>query len=65
MSYYDHYPPTRTDCDDPRIMVCQGPPVCDLQGDVAVEAQQMGCVWCCVITVHPDGTETVREPSRA
>lgn len=56
------------DLDDetaPRVIVCQGPPVCDLQGDDAVRAQEAGCVWCQVITVHQDGTETVREPSRA
>ena len=65
MSYYDHYPPIRQNDPDPRVFVCQGPPVCDLQGDDAVRAQMAGCVWCRVITVRPDGTETVREPSRA
>lgn len=49
---------------DPIICVCQGPPVCDLQGDAAVAAQQAGCLWCKRIIVHEDGTETVLEPSR-
>lgn len=57
---------------DPRIFVCQGPPVCALQGEDAVRAQQArgaglpeGCQWCKVVTVHPDGTETTEEPGRA
>jgi hypothetical protein len=49
---------------DPIIHVCQGPPVCMLEGDTAVAAQQNGCPWCKRIIVHPDGTETVLEPSR-
>ena len=50
---------------DRRIIVCQGPPVCLLPPSMVMKAQEGGCVWCQVITVHPDGTETVREPSRA
>jgi len=50
--------------DDPRIFVCQGPPGCMLQDDEAVRAQQAGCPWCRVITLHADGSETIREPHR-
>jgi len=57
---------------DPRVFVCQGPPVCELQDEDAVRAQQMraagmkeGCPWCKVITVHPDGSETTEAPGRA
>ena len=45
------------------IIVCQGPPRCDLQGDDAVVRQKDGCVWCQRITVHADGTESTRGPS--
>lgn len=47
------------------IIVCQGPPRCDLQGDAAVEAAQAGCVWCKRIRIHADGTETTDEPASA
>jgi hypothetical protein len=50
---------------DPQVVVCQGPPVCDLQGDEAEAAMKEGCPWCKVIVLHEDGTETVREPCRA
>lgn len=62
---HNHYP-------DPRVFVCQGSPVCALEGEEAMIAQQAraaglpdGCRWCKVITVHPDGKETVEEPGRA
>ena len=42
----------------PEVIVCAGPPACDLQGDTAVEAQEAGCPRCKRIVVHPDGTET-------
>jgi hypothetical protein len=49
------------DEDDPTVTVCAGPPLCMLQGDEAVAAAQAGCELCKRITIHPDGTETVRE----
>lgn len=51
--------------DDPIVIVCQGPPICDLEGEAAIEAQENGCPWCKRIIVHEDGTETVVEPTRA
>lgn len=47
--------------DDPRVIVCAGPPLCLLQGDEAVAQQQAGCEFCKLITIHPDGSETVTE----
>lgn len=49
---------------DPRVIVCQGPPVCLLEGDEAVRAAENGCSWCRRIILHDDMTETVYEPSR-
>jgi hypothetical protein len=45
------------------VIVCQGPPRCDLLDDAAVAAMEAGCVWCRRITVHEDYTETVTEPT--
>lgn len=50
---------------DPQVIVCQGPPRCDLEGDEAVAAQMAGCPWCRRITLHDDGSETVTEPGHA
>jgi hypothetical protein len=50
---------------DPQVIVCQGPPICLLQGDEAVAAMKAGCPWCRRTTMHEDGSETVREPARA
>lgn len=50
---------------DPMVIVCQGPPVCMLEGDEANAHQLDGCRWCKRIIVHDDGTETVIEPGRA
>ena len=44
------------------IYVCAGPPKCPLEDDEAVAAQKAGCIWCRVITIHPDGTETEKGP---
>ncbi len=49
---------------DPMVIVCQGPPVCALEGDEAMAAQQAGCVWCRRIICHADGSETVTEPTK-
>jgi len=48
--------------DDPCVIVCQGPPVCMLEGDEAVKAAEDGCPWCKRITLHDDMTETVVDP---
>ena len=45
------------------IIVCQGPPRCDLRGDEAIACQQAGCVWCERITIHPCGAETREGPT--
>jgi hypothetical protein len=50
---------------EPQVIVCQGPPRCDLEGDTAIEAQEAGCKWCKRISVHEDGTETITEPQEA
>lgn len=49
------------DDDDPMVIVCAGPPLCDLYEDTAILAQQAGCPLCKRIICHPDGTETVIE----
>lgn len=52
--------------DEPQmVIVCAGPPRCQLNGDEAYEAQRAGCVWCRRIAYHPDGRETVTEPGNA
>lgn len=40
------------------VIVCRGPPECDLEGDVAVEAAKFGCPRCRRIVIHADGSET-------
>ena len=47
--------------EDPMVICCAGPPLCMLQGDEAVAAQQAGCELCKRIIVHSDGTETIVE----
>lgn len=49
--------------DDPIVIVCAGPPLCDLQDEDAVRAQKDGCGLCNRIVIHGDGTETVIERS--
>lgn len=44
------------------VVVCQGPPLCDREGDEAVRAQMAGCPWCERITLFDDGTETKTGP---
>lgn len=44
--------------EDPVVHVCAGPPLCELQGQAAVEACNAGCPLCRHIVCHPDGTET-------
>jgi hypothetical protein len=40
----------------PQVIVCAGPPECDLQDDDAVAAQQAGCPRCRRLLVNPDGS---------
>lgn len=47
------------------VICCQGPPVCLLEDDEAVTAQEAGCPWCRRISIYEDGTEVVEEPSQA
>lgn len=49
---------SRNEDDGAEIIVCQGPPLCDLQSDEAVKNQLAGCPLCKRIVVHADGTET-------
>lgn len=44
------------------VIVCQGPPRCDLEGDEAVAAQMAGCQWCRRININDDGSETREGP---
>jgi hypothetical protein len=46
---------------DPVVIVCAGPPLCELQDDAAIASQEAGCALCKRIICHPDGTETVIE----
>lgn len=50
-----------SDDDDPMVISCVGPPLCMLEGDEAIRAQEAGCELCKRIICHPDGTETVIE----
>lgn len=58
-------PDCAEDGEDPAtIYICQGPPVCDFEGDAAVDAQKAGCLWCRRDTLIGDQWVT-EEPSRA
>jgi len=50
--------------EDPIILVCQGRPACDFEGEDGAEAHMAACVWCTRITCHADGSETVTQPVR-
>ena len=47
------------------VIMCQGPPRCDLAGDEAVENQKAGCIWCARLDIYDDGTERLVEPHEA
>lgn len=47
------------DDEDPSVIVCAGPPLCQLEDDAAVAAAMAGCPWCKRIVMHPDGSETI------
>lgn len=51
--------------DESLVIVCQGPPVCRLDGDAAVNAQKAGCVWCKRIYIDSIGRERIVEPGVA
>lgn len=44
--------------DHPEVIVCSGPPLCDLEGNAACKAALDGCPLCKHIVCHPDGSET-------
>lgn len=47
------------------IIVCQGPPECELQGNAVLAAQQNDCPWCKRILIDEDGNEQITEPGHA
>jgi hypothetical protein len=53
--------------EDPIIYVCKGPPVCtkEFADDEDPAPYTSQCPWCQRIIVHPDGTETIINVSRA
>ena len=46
-----------TDDEPNMVIVCAGPPVCELQDDAAVAAAEAGCPHCTRIAVYPDGEQ--------
>jgi len=48
------------DDEDPQIIVCQGPSLCD---HVLGDGKELPCPMCRIITCHPDGTETYYDPA--
>lgn len=40
------------------VIVCAGPPLCQLEGDEAVACQVAGCTLCKRIIINSDGSET-------
>lgn len=51
----------RTGAEFTRVLICQGFPICELEGDEAVAAQQSGCVWCTKHYIFDDGREETEE----
>ncbi len=49
------------DDDDSMVIICAGPPLCMLEDEAAITAQETGCQLCKRIICHPDGTETIIE----
>ena len=44
------------------VVVCQGPPRCMNEGDVAIAAAEAGCRWCRRIHTEDDGSEWTEGP---
>ena len=42
--------------DRPEVIVCAGPPDCDLEDEAAVKAAQAGCPMCRHLKINPDGS---------
>jgi hypothetical protein len=53
------------DEDPPQIVVCQGPPCCDKEGDEAVAQAEAGCIWCERHTLQSNGDWHVQKPGSA
>ncbi|MER9217887.1 hypothetical protein NKI48_02980 [Mesorhizobium sp. M0644] len=54
------------DQDDlPQVIVCQGPPRCDKQGDAAHQAAKAGCIWCERHTLMANGEWQITKPGNA
>lgn len=49
----------------PTIVMCQGPPRCDKQGDEAVAQAEAGCLWCERHTLQEDGSWAIQKPVEA
>lgn len=47
------------------VIICQGPPRCDLEGNEAKKAQDAGCLFCTRIYGDGEGGERVVEPGNA
>lgn len=47
------------------VIVCAGPPYCDLKGDDAEKAQKDGCPWCAYVYFEEDGREHIDQPGNA
>lgn len=47
------------------IVMCQGPPRCDLTGDLAEAAMMAGCIWCERHEMEADGTLRITKPVEA
>lgn len=46
------------DDEESEVVVCAGPPQCELSDDAAIYAANNGCPLCRHIVVHADGTTT-------
>lgn len=55
----------RDEDDAVEVIVCQGPPRCELQGADAWRSQKQGCRWCERHTLLPDGKWHVSKPGDA
>lgn len=51
--------------DEKLVIVCQGPPRCELEGDEAVKEQESGCPFCERIYIDEFGNERIVKPTEA